>query len=285
MLLALAALAAQPTCRDLALQQPRRAQPAATSGSIWDDVLMLPGQRIVCGAWKCYFPSVGTPGTGYLMFSRQEMAGDAWYFASCLQQRYGVRHSVAAPTVVANATDEMLSRLSKVHLTKSGTRKKRITSTSLLGSTLSGFRSGGTMWLQKVRQAPARKLFVACRCHKRRRTTRALPDFCASVTDKETFRRRVSSSMQARAALVGDRSRSAVWLSTLTHSLSQPLTRLGAHRGRVRQSVLGARLPGMGAYHPPTITTTTITITTTTTTPARDLYPGRASARTHFIDD
>ena len=32
-----------------------------------------------------------------------------------------------------------------------------------------------------------------------------------------------------------------------------------------------------------TITTTTITTTTITTTPARDLHPGRASARTHFI--
>ena len=81
------------------------------------------------------------------------------------------------------------------------------------------------MWLQKVRQAPARKLFVACQCHKRRRTTRALPDFCASVTDKEMFRRRVSHSVQARAALVGDWSQSAVMLSTLTHPLSQPLNR------------------------------------------------------------
>ena len=254
MLLALAALAAQPTCRDLALQQPRRAQPAATSGSIWDDVLMLPGQRIVCGAWKCYFPSVGTPGTGYLMFSRQEMAGDAWYFASCLQQRYGVRHFVAAPAVVAKATDEMLSRLAKMRPVQDGTNS---TSTAL-GSSRSAIQSGSILWVQKVRQAPARKLFVGCMRSKKNRTAWGLLDFCAAVTDKEKFRRRVSESVQARAALVKDRSQSAVWLSTLAHSITHPptlsttqpltphpLTRPGAHRGRVRRSMLGARLPGM----------------------------------------
>ena len=165
MLLALAAFAAQPTCRDLAQQQPRRARPAATSGSIWDDMLMPPGRPSVCGKFKCYFPSVGTPGTGYLV-TRHEMVGDAWYFANCLQQRYGVRHFVAAPAVVAEATDEMLSRLSKMHLVREGTRK----SSTRLNSSRSGFQRGGTMWVQKVRQAPARKLFAACQCHKRNAT-------------------------------------------------------------------------------------------------------------------
>ena len=146
------------------------------------------------------------------------------------------------------------------------------------------------MWLQKVRQAPARKLFVACRCHKRRRTTSALPDFCASVTDKEMFRRRLSHSVQARAALVGDGSQSAVMLSTLTHPLSQPLNR------SLAQALIAAVSgdPCLGRDFQvwerttttiTTITTTTITTTTITTTPARDLHPGRASARTHFIDD
>ena len=215
MLLALAAFAAQPTCRDLAQQQPRR--PAATSGSIWDDMLMPPGRPSVCGKYKCYFPSVGTPGTGYLV-TRHEMVGDAWYFSNCLQQRYGVRHFVAAPTVVAKATDEMLSRLAKMHLVRHGTRNG--TSTTL-GSSSSVIQSGSTMWVQKVRQAPATKLFAACRCHKRRRRVKALPDFCAAVTDKKKFRRRVSESVQARAALVGDRSQSAIRLPALTHSLTR----------------------------------------------------------------
>ena len=240
MLLALAAFAAQPTCRDLAQQQPRRARPAATSGSIWDDMLMPPGRHDMCGMSKCYFRSARTPDTGYLV-TRYATAGDAWYFANCLQQRYGVRHFVAAPTVVAKATDEMLSRLAKMHLVRHGTRNG--TSTTL-GSSSSVIQSGSTMWVQKVRQAPAPKLFAACRCHKRRRIVKALPDFCAAVTDKEKFRRRVSESVQARAALVGDGSQSAHSLTrSLTHPL--PLTRPGAHRGRVRRSMLGARLPGM----------------------------------------
>jgi len=220
MLLALAAFAAQPRCSDLALQQTRRAQPAATSGAIWDDMLMPPGRHDVCGKYKCYFPSVGTPGTGYLV-TRHEMVGDAWYFSNCLQQRYGVRHFVAAPAVVAEATDEMLSRLAKMHLVRHGTRNG--TSTTL-GSSSSAIQSGSTMWVQKVRQAPATKLFAACRCLKRRRVVKALPDFCAAVTDKEKFRRRVSESVQARAALIGYRSQSAIRLPALPHSRTRSLT-------------------------------------------------------------
>ena len=216
MLLALAAFAAQPRCSDLALQQTRRAQPAATSGAIWDDMLMPPGRHDVCGKYKCYFPSVGTPGTGYLV-SRHEMAGDAWYFANCLQQRYGVRHFVAAPAVVAKATGEMLSRLAKMHPLQEGTNS---TSTAF-GSSGSEIRSGSTLWVQKVRQAPARKLFVGCMRSKKNRTAWGLLDFCAAVTDKEKFRRRVSESVQARAALIGDRSQSAIRLPALTHSLTR----------------------------------------------------------------
>ena len=220
MLLALAAFAVQPTCRDLTQQQPRRVRPAATSGSIWDDMLMPPGRPSVCGKHKCYFQSARTPGTGYLVM-RHEIAGDAWYFSNCLQQRYGVRHFVAAPAVVAKATDEMLSRLAKMHLVRHGTRNG--TSTTL-GSNSSVIQSGSTMWVQKVRQAPATKLFAACRCHKRRRRVTALPDFCAAVTGKKKFRRRVSESVQARAALIGDRSQSATRLPALTHSLTRSLT-------------------------------------------------------------
>ena len=238
MLLALAAFAVQPTCRDLTQQQPRRVRPAATSGSIWDDMLMPPGRPSVCGKHKCYFQSARTPGTGYLVM-RHEIAGDAWYFSNCLQQRYGVRHFVAAPAVVAKATDEMLSRLAKMHPLQEGTNS---TSTAF-GSSGSEIRSGSTLWVQKVRQAPARKLFVGCMPSKKKRFAWGLLDFCSAVTDKEKFQRRVSESVEARAALVGDGSQSAHSLTrSLTHPLS--LTRPGAHRGRVRRSMLGARLAG-----------------------------------------
>ena len=80
------------------------------------------------------------------------------------------------------------------------------------------------MWLQKVRQAPARKLYVGCLCPKLWWTAKALPDFCEAVTDKEKFRRRLSESVQARAALIGDRSQSAIRLPALTHSRTRSLT-------------------------------------------------------------
>ena len=235
MLLALAAFAVQPTCRDLTQQQPRRVRPAATSGSIWDDMLMPPGRPSVCGKHKCYFQSARTPGTGYLVM-RHEIAGDAWYFSNCLQQRYGVRHFVAAPAVVAKATDAMLSRLAR-HGTTKGTKGRM-----WVQRVHQAMQNNSTMWVQKVRQAPAPKLIATCRCHKRRRTVKALPAFCAAVTDKKKFRRRVSESVQARAALIGDRSQSAIRLPALTHSPTRSLTHyLYLLSQPLNQSLTGSR--------------------------------------------
>ena len=86
-----------------------------------------------------------------------EVAGDSWYFSNCLQQRYGVRHFVAAPTVVAKATDAMLSRLAR-HGTTKGTKGRM-----WVQKVHQAMQNNSTMWVQTVRQAPAPKLFATCR--------------------------------------------------------------------------------------------------------------------------
>ena len=199
MMLASAAFAVGSICVE------RAARPQNGSWSFdWNDVVI--GDDATCGVFKCYLASK-TGATGYLV-SRRDLnkashthsAGDAWSFASCLRQRYGLKHFYLAPQRKVRVSKEVAARLTSMHVTRNSSAPGAYHSSA--GTTAHAFQLTGhhVLVVQKVRAAPARAFTIGCSHRKRPFAAAALPDFWGAVRDKAAFGRRLNASLQASLA-------------------------------------------------------------------------------------
>ena len=178
----------------------RAARPQNGSWSFdWNDVVI--GDDATCGVFKCYLASK-TGATGYLV-SRRDLnkashthsAGDAWSFASCLRQRYGLKHFYLAPQRKVRVSKEVAARLTSMHVTRNSSNK----------TTTSAFHlhhGHHSLAVQKVQAAPASAIPIACSRLKRRFTAASLPAFREAVRDDATFRRLLNASLRASLAAI-----------------------------------------------------------------------------------
>ena len=187
MMLASAAFAVGSICVERAVRPPNG------SGSFdWNDVVI--GDDAACGVDKCYFASK-TGATGYLVSEKLDKVGESWSFASCLKQRYGLKHFLLAPQRYVRVSEKVRARLTPMHVTRNSSNK----------TTTSAFHlhhGHHSLAVQKAQAAPASAIPIACSRLKRRFTAASLPAFREAVRDDATFRRLLNASLRASLAAI-----------------------------------------------------------------------------------